>query len=33
MEGTTGAYDLATVTVCALALDAVEGDNVFEVWS
>ena len=27
----TGADDLCTVAVCALALDAVEGDNVFEV--
>jgi hypothetical protein len=31
IERTTEADDLCTVAVCALALDAVEGDNVFEV--
>jgi len=31
IEGATGADDPCTVAVCALALDAVEGDNVFEV--
>jgi hypothetical protein len=33
IERSTGAYDLCTTAVCALSLDAVEGDNVFEVRS
>ena len=31
IDRATGADDPCTVAVCALALDAVEGDNVFEV--
>ena len=30
-ESDAGADDVSTVAVCALALDAVAGDNVFEV--
>ena len=31
IDRATGTDDLCTVAVCGLALDAVEGDNVFEV--